>query len=75
MELRLLKNTWMQFQVTLINDIENVRREIEAYIAMYEKKMIGGLTFMVDDKMCVGIIKEDLLARIHPDFFDGMNID
>lgn len=32
-----------------------------------EKKMMGGLTFMVNDKMCVGIVKDDLMARINPD--------
>ncbi len=32
-----------------------------AYIA---KKMMGGLCFMVEDKMCVGIVKDDLMARI-----------
>lgn len=31
-----------------------------------EKKMMGGLVFMVDSKMCIGIIKEDLMARIDP---------
>jgi len=30
--------------------------------------MMGGLTFMVDEKMCVGIVKEDLMVRINPDF-------
>ena len=30
----------------------------------YEKKMFGGLCFMVNDKMCVGIVKEELMARI-----------
>jgi TfoX/Sxy family transcriptional regulator of competence genes len=30
----------------------------------YEKKMFGGLCFMVDEKMCVGIVKEELMARI-----------
>jgi len=29
-----------------------------------EKKMMGGLTFMVDDKMCVGIIKDEMMCRI-----------
>ena len=29
--------------------------------------MMGGLTFMVHDKMCVGIIKEELMCRIHPE--------
>jgi len=29
-----------------------------------EKKMMGGLAFMINNKMCVGIIKEDLMTRI-----------
>ncbi len=33
-------------------------------LAVEEKKMFGGLCFMVDNKMCVGIVKEDLMARI-----------
>ena len=35
-----------------------------------EKKMMGGLTFMVDDKMCLGILKDDLMARINPDLYE-----
>lgn len=35
-----------------------------------EKKMMGGLTFMVDDKMCIGVVKEQLMARIDPDFYE-----
>jgi hypothetical protein len=31
-----------------------------------EKKMMGGLVFMIDDKMCLGVIKDDLMARIDP---------
>jgi TfoX/Sxy family transcriptional regulator of competence genes len=37
-----------------------------------EKKMMGGLTFMVDEKMCVGIIKDDLMARISPDEYESV---
>ncbi len=33
-----------------------------------EKEMMGGLTFMYNDKMCVGIIKDDLMCRIDPPF-------
>lgn len=36
-----------------------------------DKKMMGGLCYMVDDKMCVGIVKEDLMARIGPDAMEG----
>jgi hypothetical protein len=32
-----------------------------------EKRMMGGLTFMINGKMCVGILKEDLMARIDPE--------
>jgi len=38
----------------------------EKNVEFYEKRMMGGLTFMVDDKMCVGIHKERLMARLDP---------
>jgi TfoX/Sxy family transcriptional regulator of competence genes len=31
-----------------------------------EKQMMGGLTFMYNGKMCVGIIKDELMCRIDP---------
>jgi TfoX/Sxy family transcriptional regulator of competence genes len=31
-----------------------------------EKQMMSGLTFMYNDKMCVGIIKDELMCRIDP---------
>ena len=35
-----------------------------------EKKMFGGLAFMVDNKMCVGVTKNNLMARIDPEFYE-----
>ena len=35
-----------------------------------EKKMMGGLTFMVNDKMCVGILNDDLMARTDPAIYE-----
>jgi len=35
-----------------------------------EKKMFGGLTYMVDDKMCVGVVNDNLMARIGPEIYD-----
>lgn len=32
-----------------------------------EKKMFGGLVFMVNDKMCVGLNKDEMMVRINPD--------
>jgi TfoX/Sxy family transcriptional regulator of competence genes len=31
-----------------------------------EKKMFGGMCFMVDDKMCVGVQQERLMLRLDP---------
>lgn len=33
------------------------------------KKMMGGLCIMVDDKMCVGVIKDNLMARVGEDAY------
>ena len=39
-------------------------------------KMMGGLCFMVNDKMCVGIIKDMLMCRIGPDgYADALAMD
>ncbi|MEP5614217.1 MAG: TfoX/Sxy family protein [Cyclobacteriaceae bacterium] len=35
-------------------------------VGFEEKYMMGGLCLMVDDKMCMGVVKEDLMARIGP---------
>ena len=35
-----------------------------------EKVMMGGLTFMYNNKMCVGIIKDELMCRIDPTLHD-----
>ena len=41
-----------------------------------EKKMMGGLCFMVDNKMCAGIVKDELMARIGPDKYeDSLNTE
>jgi TfoX/Sxy family transcriptional regulator of competence genes len=34
------------------------------------KKMFGGICYLVDDKMCTGVLKQDLLVRIDPDFHE-----
>ena len=44
--------------------ISAVQKNIE------EKKMFGGLCFMVNDKMCVGVENERLLVRLDPAVYD-----
>jgi TfoX/Sxy family transcriptional regulator of competence genes len=45
---------------------DRVRKRLEAIPNVTEKEMMGGLTFMYNDKMCVGIIGEELMCRIDP---------
>jgi TfoX/Sxy family transcriptional regulator of competence genes len=44
-------------------------------IEIVEKKMFGGMSFLYQGKMTVGVIKEDLVARVilekHPDVLDN----
>ncbi len=35
-----------------------------------EKKMFGGVAFMVRKKMCVGVLNQDLMVRIDPEIHD-----
>lgn len=37
-----------------------------------EKRMFGGLCFMVDDKMCVGVESERMMVRLDPAISDEM---
>lgn len=47
-----------------------VREILSPLRKVEEKKMMGGLTFMVNDKMCVGILKDNLMVRIDPDIYE-----
>jgi TfoX/Sxy family transcriptional regulator of competence genes len=35
-----------------------------------EKEMMGGLCIMYHDKMCVGILKDELMCRVAPEVFE-----
>ena len=45
---------------------DRIRARLAGLPNIEEKKMMGGLTFMYNGKMCVGIIKGDLMCRIDP---------
>lgn len=45
---------------------ERIRSSLASTPRVKEKEMMGGLTFMVNDKMCVGIIKDEMMCRIDP---------
>ena len=47
-----------------------VRERFSSLDNVEEKEMMGGLTFMYNDKMCVGIIKDELMCRIDPNLHE-----
>jgi len=42
----------------------------ERKVPFIAKKMFGGVCFLVDDKMCTGVLKSELMVRIDPVHID-----
>jgi TfoX/Sxy family transcriptional regulator of competence genes len=46
---------------------DKLREELESVKGVEEKKMFNGLTFMVNDKMCICVSRDSLLCRFDPE--------
>lgn len=46
---------------------QRIREVLDAAPDVIEKKMFGGLAFMVRGHMCVGVTGNELMARVGPD--------
>ena len=62
-----LTNLEMAYNEKLAN---RIREQLSDLPNIEEKEMMGGLTFMVNDKMCIGIIKDEMMCRIAPEMQD-----
>jgi TfoX/Sxy family transcriptional regulator of competence genes len=51
--------------------VTRVRRALSSARRIEEKKMFGGITFMVRGKMCVSVGKDRLMCRIDPAVHDA----
>jgi TfoX/Sxy family transcriptional regulator of competence genes len=49
---------------------DRIRAELSSRDDVVEKKMFGGIAFMVAGSMAVGIIGKDLMARVGPDNYE-----
>jgi TfoX/Sxy family transcriptional regulator of competence genes len=58
----------MAYEEQLADRIRTVMKQRS--VPYEEMKMMGGLCFMVDDKMCVGLVKNQLMARIDPEVYE-----
>jgi TfoX/Sxy family transcriptional regulator of competence genes len=57
----------MPYNETLAN---RIREQLVNLDNIEEKEMMGGLTFMYNGKMCIGIIKDEMMCRIDPELHE-----
>ena len=46
---------------------DRLRERLQACSDVVEKRMFGGLAFMVGGHMCCGVTRDDLMVRVGPD--------
>lgn len=51
---------------------ERIRERFSTLEHVEEKAMMGGLCFMYNNKMCVGIIHDELMCRIDPTLYEEL---
>lgn len=47
--------------------VDRIRESLVDLEKVEEKNMFGGVCFMVDDKMCIGVVKDEMMCRIDPE--------
>ena len=49
---------------------QRIREAVEERPEISEKKMFGGLCFLVAGNMCFGVIADELMVRVGPDTYE-----
>jgi TfoX/Sxy family transcriptional regulator of competence genes len=49
---------------------DRIREQIQHLEGVEEKEMFGGMSFLLKEKMFVGVIKEDMICRIDPGLYE-----
>lgn len=51
---------------------DRIRKALAGTKKLVEKKMFGGIAFMINGKMCVGVDKDDIMLRCEPERTDEL---
>ena len=51
--------------------LDRVREALKYFPSVEEKRMFGGVCFMVDEKLCICVNQHELLCRIDPKDFES----
>lgn len=65
---RLTQFFYMSYNEKLADRVREIIAETHDRVE--EKKMFGGLCFMVNDKMCLGVEQERIMVRIDPEVYE-----
>lgn len=49
---------------------KRVRQVLPKNFELSERKMFGGIAFMLGEHMCCGVLGDDLIVRVGPDEYD-----
>ncbi|HLG40810.1 MAG TPA: TfoX/Sxy family protein [Chitinophagaceae bacterium] len=49
---------------------DRIREAISHLKRVEEKHMFGGTCFMLNGKMCVGVVKDEMMCRIDPEIYE-----
>jgi TfoX/Sxy family transcriptional regulator of competence genes len=52
------------------NLADRIREQIQDLNGIEEKEMFGGLSFLLNDKMFVGVVKDEMMCRINPGLYE-----
>jgi TfoX/Sxy family transcriptional regulator of competence genes len=47
-----------------------IRNALARHEGLTEKKMFGGISFMLHGNMCCGVVRDDLVVRVGPDLYE-----
>jgi TfoX/Sxy family transcriptional regulator of competence genes len=50
---------------------DRIREAVAHLPKVEEKHMFGGTCFMVDGKMCIGVVKDEMMCRIDPEIYEA----
>ena len=59
----------MVYDEKLANRIQNIIQRRKGFT---QKKMFGGISFLINGKMCCGVIKNDLVVRVNPGSYEKL---
>ncbi len=48
---------------------ERLRQAFKSYSGVTERRMFGGLTFLLNGHMCCGVVQDELMVRVGPDAY------